>query len=279
MNNYYDKIAHLYDATRPLPKLVSEKITDCILQLVEATPQTKFLELGIGTGRTGYSIVQRGYSYTGIDISQEMIEQLCGKFSKMPENLTLLQGDASTLPFENNFFDVVLTVHVLHCLQDPLAGLNEIRRVLKPNGVYLSCENLISSYQKNFENILRKILSQYQLESSQKSASKIETKPNFFGEGMRQLLLYLGATVETVTAARWQQSHTVAELFGIYHSRAFGICWSVPDEVFSIAMQEFKECLKQYYNSFEEILYDEVKFNITVVHNFSKLSTLLVEKI
>lgn len=279
MNNYYDKIAHLYDATRPLPKLVSEQITDCILQLVEATPQTKFLELGIGTGRTGYSIIQRGYSYTGIDISQEMMDELCGKFSKMPKNLTLLQGDASTLPFENNSFDVVLTVHVLHCLQDPLAGLNEIRRVLKQNGVYLSCENLMSSYQKTFENILREILSQYQLESSQKYASAIETKPKLFGEGMEQLLLDLGATVETVTVARWQQSHTVAELFEIYNSRALGVCWSVPDEVFLIAMQEFKECLKQHYKSFEEIFYDEVKFNITVARNFSKPSTLVAEKI
>lgn len=274
MNNYYDKIAHLYDATRPLPKSASEQITDCILRVVKATPQTKFLEPGIGTGRTGYSIIKRGYSYTGIDISQEMMEQLCGKFSKIPDNLTLFQDNASNLPFENNSFDVVITVHVLHCLQDPLAGLNEMRRVLKPNGVYLCCENLISSYQKTFEKLLRKILSQYQLESSQKSASAIEKKSKFFGEGMKQLLLDLGAKVETVTAARWQQSHTVAELFEIYHSRALGVCWTVPNEIFFIAMQEFKDYLKKHYKSFEEILYDEVKFDIAVAHNFSKKSRI-----
>ena len=57
VDNYYSRIAHFYDATRPLPKSVSEKIADCILQLVEATPKKKFLEPGIGTGRTGLPII------------------------------------------------------------------------------------------------------------------------------------------------------------------------------------------------------------------------------
>jgi len=48
---YYDRIASIYDATRPLPQPVSEQVTDCILRLVKATPETKFLEPGIGTGR------------------------------------------------------------------------------------------------------------------------------------------------------------------------------------------------------------------------------------
>jgi len=75
----------------------------------KGTPETKFLEPGIGTGRTALW----GYSYTGVDISQEMMDQLR---HKLPDNLTLLQADATSLPFENNSFDVLLTVHVLQVI-------------------------------------------------------------------------------------------------------------------------------------------------------------------
>jgi len=49
---------------------VSEQVTDCILRLVKATPETKFLEPGIGTDGLPYQYT-KGYSYTGVDISQE----------------------------------------------------------------------------------------------------------------------------------------------------------------------------------------------------------------
>jgi len=49
LDNYYDWIARIYDATRPLPQVVSEQVADCLLHTVAATPKTTFLEPGIGT--------------------------------------------------------------------------------------------------------------------------------------------------------------------------------------------------------------------------------------
>jgi len=43
----------------------------------------------------------------------------------VPDNLTLLQADATSLPFENNSFDVLLTVHVLQVIPDRLKTLSE----------------------------------------------------------------------------------------------------------------------------------------------------------
>jgi ubiquinone/menaquinone biosynthesis C-methylase UbiE len=165
VSNYYSKIAHLYDDTRPLSNVVSEQIADCILQLVGATPETKFLEPGIGTGRVALPIIKRSYLYTGIDISREMMGELKNKFPQMPQNLILIEGDASNLPFEDNSFDGVITTHVLQCLDDPLVGLSEIRRVLKPQGVFLACENLLSPYQKRFWESFTQILNQYPTQS------------------------------------------------------------------------------------------------------------------
>lgn len=254
VSGFYSQIAHLYDVTRPLPESIAAQIGDRILQIVEAKP-------GIGTGRIGLPIIQKGYSYTGIDISKEMMEELRRKFSQMPQNLTLIQGDASSLPFEDNSFDVVLTTHVLHCLADPLVGLSEIRRVLKPKGVYLACENLLSSYQKEFWDSFTQIMSQY------RAKSRSEKKFNPFGEELQQVLKKQGATVETIAAARWQQSQSVRQLFDAYQSKAFGLCWLISEEEFQETIQEFKEWCQHNYESFEVVLSAEVTFDITVARN------------
>ncbi len=133
---------------------MSEAIADCILQLVAATPETTFLEPGIGTGRIGLPIIRRGYTYTGVDISQEMMAQLRCKLGGTPVNLTLVQADASVLPFADNSFDVVLTTHMLHCLPDWRVGLSEFRRVLNPQGIYLSCETLICHRIKGSSSLI-----------------------------------------------------------------------------------------------------------------------------
>ena len=263
INNYYGKIAHLYDDTRPLSPEVSKKICEYILELVKATPETKFLEPGIGTGRIFLPIIKKGYAYTGIDISEAMMNQLRSKFQTIPENLTLIQGDAASLPFEDNSFDVIITTHVLHCLEDPLVGLTEIRRVLKPNGVYLACEHLHCSYQEEFYQAFRNIIAKYQ----EKRDSKAE---NFlpFGEEMKQTLAEMGAEVEKVTAARWQQSQTVGELFNMYRSRAFGLCWLISEDDFNQAIEEFKHWCYRSYTSENVILSDELIFNIIVARNW-----------
>ena len=180
--NYYSQIAHLYDDTRPLPPEVSEKICARILELVKATPETKFLEPGIGTGRIFFSLIKQRYDYTGIDISEAMMNQLRGKFPEIPENLTLIQGDAANLPFADNSFDVILTTHILHCLEDPLVGLTEIKRVLKLNGVYLSCENLHCSYQEKFFQAFRNIIAKYREERQSKNRFCATEKTSAFSK-------------------------------------------------------------------------------------------------
>ncbi len=100
-------------------------------------PRHSIFEPGIGTGRIALPIVQRGYSYTGIDISKQMMEELRRKLDGIPNKLHLVQGDATSLPFEDHSFDVALTVHLLHLVAEWRKVLSEIRRVLKPEGLFL----------------------------------------------------------------------------------------------------------------------------------------------
>ena len=70
----------------------------------------------------------------------------------------------------------------------------------------------MAQYQIDFEIPLRKILRRIspQQESSQVQKSN---QVNLFGEGMVNLLISMGAEVEKNTAAQWQQSHTIEELY------------------------------------------------------------------
>ena len=265
VDNYYNRIAHLYDATRPLPESISEQIADRLLQIVAATSETRFLEPGIGTGRTGFPIINRGYSYTGIDISQEMMAELKRKFSSMPENLTLIQGDAAKLPVDTDAFDVVITTHVLHCLDNPLQGLSEIRRVLKPTGVYLACENLLSPQQQEIWQAFTQIVHQYPVKSKSQTTEKFSP----FGKALQQELAQQGAKVEKITVVRWQQSQSVREIFAAFQAKSFGLCWLVSEADFERAIKEFQQWFQQRYQSFDAVVVNDFSFDIIVARNWT----------
>ncbi len=63
----FDRVADIYDLTRGLPPDISERVTETILNIASPTLDTKFFEVGIGTGRIALPIIQRGYSYTGLE--------------------------------------------------------------------------------------------------------------------------------------------------------------------------------------------------------------------
>ena len=159
--NYYNAIASIYDQTRWMTPDVAEEIADRILALVNATPNTSFLEPGIGTGLNMLPLVKRGYPVTGMDISAEMLAQLKQKLQPIPPNLTLIQADASSLPLPDDSFDVVLTVHMIHTVSDWQIFLDEVGRVLKPQGFYLNAQWTTPPARKVFETHFKAILLKY----------------------------------------------------------------------------------------------------------------------
>ena len=156
--NYYDNIAEIYDQTRWLTESVASEVADFILELVDATPETSFLEPGVGTGLNVLPLVRRGYSVTGIDVSQEMLDQFSRKLREIPQNLKLLHADASHLPFSDQSFDVVLTVHMVHTVSNWKTFLDEIDRVLKPQGFYLNAQWITPPARMEFERYFRACL-------------------------------------------------------------------------------------------------------------------------
>lgn len=255
--NYYDNIAHLYDQTRWLTESVAEEVADFILELVDATPETSFLEPGVGTGLNVLPLVRRGYCVTGIDVSQEMLDQFRQKLHKIPQNLKLIHADASQLPFTDQSFDVVLTVHMVHTVSNWKMFLDEIDRVLKPQGFYLNAQWITPPARMEFERYFRAILSKYEVGQASKrlntAIEEINIEEYFHSKGYRS---------NYVIAKEWTVSNRVGELLSFFKSRAYGLCWRVSDEIFHHIMGEFEEFCVEHYGSLETELSSEAKFEI-----------------
>ena len=253
--NYYDRVAHLYDRTRWLTASVAEDAVDFILNLVNATPNTSFLEPGVGTGLNVLPLVKRGYTVTGIDISQAMLHQFRQKFNQIPPNLTLIHGDASRLPFGAQSFDVVLTVHMIHTVADWKQFLDDIGDLLKPQGFYLNAQWITPPARREFEHYFRELLVKYDVQSRPN-----QTHQWIQPSDVDTYLCNQGYHSTYSIAKEWMVSNTVAELIGYFKSRAYGFCWRVSEQTFDQVMDEFQAFCIHHYGSLQTMLSSPAKY-------------------
>jgi len=111
----------------------------------------KILDLGCGTGR---HFTKTNAEIYAVDFSKNMIKLAKQKAKKLKiKNIQFSVAEATKLPFENNFFDCVITIAMLHCIQGKQNRekvLSELFRVLKPKAkLRLSVWNKESTRFKN----------------------------------------------------------------------------------------------------------------------------------
>jgi ubiquinone/menaquinone biosynthesis C-methylase UbiE len=95
----------------------------------------RVLDIGSGPGVLTTELRRNGYHVYSLDVSIEMLrESRCGQTVR-PAGPHFTQGRLPELPFVAGSFDAAMAIGVLAYLDDPLAGLTEIRRVLRTDGV------------------------------------------------------------------------------------------------------------------------------------------------
>lgn len=114
------------------------------------------MDLGCGTGRHSIYLAKEGFQVYATDISDTGIEVTKSKAKELNlTNIQYKQHDMRDIVFDNNFFDAILCVWTTGHgnLEDARKNVNEIYRVLKPNGVvvidYVSTED--ANYKKGEE--------------------------------------------------------------------------------------------------------------------------------
>ena len=101
-------------------------------------PGQRVLDIGSGAGMDSLIaalMVGSEGSVTGIDMTPEMIEKARQGVAELGlNNVTFVEGEAETLPFDDSSFDVVLSNSVIDLIPDKDAVFGEIYRVLVPGG-------------------------------------------------------------------------------------------------------------------------------------------------
>jgi ubiquinone/menaquinone biosynthesis C-methylase UbiE len=99
------------------------------------------LEVGAGPGATTKELLRRAGRVTSLEYDPSFVVRLAERHKD--SRLTVVRGDAATLPFPDHSFSSVVAVLVLHHLRSPEqqdAAFQEFHRVLRPGGMFFAFE-------------------------------------------------------------------------------------------------------------------------------------------
>jgi ubiquinone/menaquinone biosynthesis C-methylase UbiE len=113
----------------------------------------RVLEIGTGNGADGVMFALNGGIYTGVDLTEAALEATRKHFQVLGLNGAFEKGNAEQLSFADETFDIVYSHGVLHHTPDTQRAINEVWRVLKPNG-----RAIIMLYHKRSFNYYLRIM-------------------------------------------------------------------------------------------------------------------------
>ncbi|HUG40868.1 MAG TPA: class I SAM-dependent methyltransferase [Longimicrobiales bacterium] len=126
----YDRVASFYDWYEgPMDWLGGRSRRERVI----SGARGRVLEIGVGTGRN-LEFYPGAVELTAIDISVRMLERAGRRAASLSRRVDLRHADAEALPFPEASFDAVTATCVFCSVEDPIRGLEEARRVLKPGG-------------------------------------------------------------------------------------------------------------------------------------------------
>ncbi len=120
----------------------------------------KVLDSGCGTGNVAIELLRQGKQVSAIDTSKKALETLEVKCACYNEKIRIFNLNAEQLPFEDNYFNGITSMFVVHFTNDLESYLKEHYRVLRKNGIFAltgrtSGENMELVVQ-SYEDSLRK---------------------------------------------------------------------------------------------------------------------------
>lgn len=136
----YQRLSRFYDLMEILPERRFRPWREKVWALVQGP---HVLEVGVGTGKN-MSFWPRHLHLTGIDLTPGMLERARCRAAELGLQPDLHLGDVQALDFPDASFDTAVATFVFCSVPDPVAGLRELNRVVKPGGCIILLEHIRS---------------------------------------------------------------------------------------------------------------------------------------
>lgn len=157
---FYYEFSHLYDVF--FGRVFYPRIARVVRSL-KIEPGARVLELGVGTGLS-LDAYPSHCQVTGIDLAPDMLERAQDRVNRNGwRHVTLSQGNALDLTYEDDSFDYVMAFHVISVVPDPTRMLLEAQRVCRPGGLiviinhFRSPHPLVAKLQRSVDPLFRKL--------------------------------------------------------------------------------------------------------------------------
>ena len=142
MNTWDDKFDYL-KLTRSL-YLNVDYLQFLVEKVWKITKKVDVVDFGCGYGYLGLvlmPLLPEGSTYTGVDISEELIKKGREIFKSVPFNHKFILSSANGVPENDDTFDIAICNSVLMHIPEPDAVLTEMKRITKNDGMIITCES------------------------------------------------------------------------------------------------------------------------------------------
>lgn len=129
---------YLYFYEDHLPEEATEKQVEFLIKYMQLKKSQKILDLACGHGRHANRLAQRGYDVTGIDKSEEFLQEARKRAENFEVEPKFIQADMRKLDYQEEFDRVILMFTAFGYFDDKmnLQVLKNINSALKPEGVF-----------------------------------------------------------------------------------------------------------------------------------------------
>ncbi len=213
-------------------KLLMKKVLGCCDLTFDDLKDLKVLDAGCGTGEKSIFMARYGAYVTAIDINENQLKQAKKNMEKYKEKINFVRDDLVNLK-HNEKYDLIVSLGVLHHTPDMKKGLENLLKLLRPNGKIIIA--LYNSYSRLPYRLVRAPLHLFIKDPVKIHDFVMKSKFTFFLRTATEPTLY------DRYAVPYESYHTIGEVKKIFKNNGIEAMNVYPKLIFN------SELLTQIY--------------------------------